>query len=392
VNSLPSRVRPNFAGLASVTYLNTGTVGIMSGSVLDSHLARIADYERHGHVAEANARDEFERARASVASLVRARPDQIAMTRNASDGVNLVATALQFDPSSALLTTDQEHPAVLLPLSAAERRTGSSLRLLSIPETDEALLAEFEAAVASNVALAVFSHVSCETGRRLPVREMCAICQRHGVLSLVDGAQSVGQIPVDVRSIDCDFMTGNGHKWLCGPKGTGFLYVADRALERTTPAFVGDGSIEPRFRRDEFSGTSPGRTWRFAQSAARFEFGTRNWHSFGALADAIGEWDEIGWSELEQHCASLTACVRREVRRRQRLTLHSPDDWTRSSGLVTFGVRGWDGERLSDRLWHDFQVIQRRVQVPNGIRVSIAPFTTSDDVDRLFEAIDELTA
>jgi selenocysteine lyase/cysteine desulfurase len=364
----------------------------MSEVVLDAHLKRIADYERAGHFGEAQAREGFERARERVARLIEASSDEIAMTRNASDGVNLVVSSLPYQPGAGLLTTDEEHPAVLLPLSAAQRRTGSPLRLISIARADDELLEAFEAAVSQGVALAIFSHVSCETGRRLPVREMCEICRRHGVLSLVDGAQSVGQFPVDVHEIGCDFLTGNGHKWLCGPKGTGFLYVARDVLDRTTPAFIGDGAIEPTFRREDFASDTPGPQWQFAPSARRFEFGTRNWHGFGALTDAINEFEGYGWSEVEAHCASLSTTLKSSLGELPGVTVHSPLEWRQSSGLVTFGLNDWRGDVLADVLWNRYNIVQRRVQSPNGIRVSIAAFTNEDDLERLLAAIDELSA
>jgi selenocysteine lyase/cysteine desulfurase len=390
-DTLASRVRANYPILGEITYLNTGTVGIMSESVLNSHLNRIAGYERAGHFGEAQAREGFERARERVARLIGATSEEVAMTRNASDGVNLVMSSLQFGPDAGLLTTDEEHPAVLLPLSAAERRTGAPLRMFSIAKPDDELLESFEAAISEGIALAIFSHVSCETGRRLPVRQMCDICRRHGVISLVDGAQSVGQFPVDVRPIGCDFLTGNGHKWLCGPKGTGFLYVSRDVLDRTTPAFVGDGAIEPAFRREDFTPVTPGQQWQFAFSARRFEFGTRNWHSFGALTDAIDEFEGYGWSDVESHCARLSTVLKTSLGERPVVTLHSPLEWRQSSGLVTFSVEGWRGEDLADVLWNRYNIIQRRVQSPNGIRVSIAAYTNQHDVERLLAAIDELS-
>ncbi len=222
---------------------------------------------------------------------------------------------------------------------------------------------------------------------RLPVEEICRICRDRGVLSMVDGAQSLGQFAVDVNQIGCDFMTGNGHKWLAGPKGTGFLYVSEKALPLVDPIHVGDGSVSPRFDRVAL-GAHPGDAdWTFAETASKFEFGTRNWHTFVALPDAIDYLRAVGWDRIERHCSALSDELKRRLSNEPGVTLQTPRDWSDSSGLTTFSFEGWNGVELADRLWRDFNVIQRRVQVPNGIRVSCAYFNTEADLDALFDGL-----
>src|SRR6185312_7390259 len=178
---------------------------------------------------------------------------------------------------------------------------------------------------------------------RLPVEEICRQCRERGILTLVDGAQSVAQFPVDVSKIGCDFMTGNGHKWISGPKGTGFLYVSPEVLPLVDPIHVGDGSISPRFDRVVLGDAPASADWFFEPSASRFEYGTRNWHTFSALSDSINYLEGIGWNNIEAHCAAVSAELKRRLRAEPGVTLYSPDDWADSSGLVTFGFDGWDG-------------------------------------------------
>ena len=130
--------------------------------------------------------------------------------------------------------------------------------------------------------------------------------------------------------------------------------------------------------------------WTFGETASKFEFGTRNWHTFVALADSIDYLSGLGWETIERHCGELSAELKRCLQAEPGVTLHSPVDWKDSSGLVTFTYEGWDGVELSQRLWNDFQLIQRRVQVPNGVRISCAYFNTQDDLDRLFDALRKL--
>lgn len=380
-------VRAALPILNNVTYLNTGTVGIMAEPVLTRHLAAQADYERGGHLAQDRAQAAYEEARIAFARLLNADPDEIALTRNATDGVDLLAAGLSFGPTDEVLTTSEEHPAVLIPFAAAERRGGARLRVVPLPHDPADCLTAFERALTPQTRLVVVSHVSCETGARLPVEEICRLCRERGILTLVDGAQSLGQFPVNVQAIGCDFMTGNGHKWLAGPKGTGFLYLRRELIERVEPVHVGDGSITPRFDRIAFGEHPASADWDFDPTARRFEFATRNWHTFAALPDAITYLDGLGWDAIYRHAAETSDELKRRLADLPGVTLHTPLAWEQSCGLVTFSLAGWDGTALADALWQRFNIIQRRVQVPSAVRISCAYFTSSDDLDHLVDAV-----
>ena len=384
-------VRAALPILREVTYLNTGTVGLMPEPVLERHLAAQAAYERGGHVAQEAARDAYERARAAFAALINARhPDEIALTRNATDGVAILAAGLRLTPEDIVLTTTQEHPAVLLPWAAAERRGGARLRLFPISADPDETLAAFESGLTPATRLVVVSHVSCETGIRLPVAEICRRCRERGILTLVDGAQSLGQFPVDVQAIGCDALTGNGHKWLGGPKGTGFLYLRRELIAQVEPMLVGDGSIQPDFDRVALGDRPAEAAWDYAPTARRFEYGTRNWHTFAALPDAINYLADLGWGAIERHCAATSTALKEQLATLPGITLHTPTSWDQSSGLVTFSYDGWTGEELSRCLWDEYRIIQRRVQVPSAVRVSCAYFTTDEDITRVMAALHEL--
>jgi selenocysteine lyase/cysteine desulfurase len=387
------RIREDYKALHEVCYLNTGTVGIMSESVLTSHLQNIAYYERYGHFAEATAREGYERARGAIANFINASSGEIALTRNATDGINYVLHGLDLPAGSTIVTTDQEHPAVLLPLTLTMRSTSGSVKMLDLDNDDDELLAQLRTVLArENVALAVISHVSCETGRKLPIAEICRICREHDVLTLVDGAQSVGQFDVDVRAIDCDFMAGNGHKWLCGPKGTGFLYVRDDRIDLLTPPYTGDGSVDPRFDRSQFLADQIADDWRFRDDAQRFEFGTRNWHLYAALADSIDQLEQIGWRDVQTHVETISSYLKSALADRPQLSVHTPSAWSDSCGLVTFSFPEIEGETLSNRLWNEYGIVQRRVQIPSGVRISCAHYTSQADIDRFLGALDSIIA
>lgn len=387
-------IRRDVHVLSELCYLNTGTVGAMNETVLASHLETISRYERYGHVGEPGAREAYERGRAAFARMLNAQTGEIALTRNASDGINYVVAGLELPAGSTIVTTTEEHPAVLHPLALAARKSGITVKMISLSGSDDELLNRFRAAVSQpGVRLAIFSHVSCETGRRLPARDMCRTCDAYDVLSLIDGAQSLGQLPVDVHDLGSDFMTGNGHKWLCGPKGTGFLHVREDRTDQISPAYVGDGSIEPRFDRSYFSQTGIDDShWQFRGDAWRFEFGTRNWHLYGAISDAVDYQEQLGWNNIYQHVDQLSTRLKQELSSRPGITVHTPDTWSESCGIVTFSMDGWDGVSFSEELWQRYNIVQRRVQIPSGVRISVAHYTNNDDIDQLLGALDRIAS
>jgi selenocysteine lyase/cysteine desulfurase len=370
------------------TYLNTGTVGVMAEPVLAAHLANIADHERGGHATQQRAVDGYERARQAVADLVGVSATDIALNRNATDGVNFVAACFPLRAGDEVLTSTEEHPAVVLPWSVACQRAGARLRFVPLSADAEVLAANLRAALTTLSRLVVFSHVSCDTGARVPV-EIIRDVVGPDVAVLVDAAQSVGQFDVNFPALRADFVIGNGHKWLAGPKGTGFAWFAPGSPELAPPPFVGDGAVDPRWTRSRYQSDAPP-TLTFATDATRYEYGTRAWHTYGALDDAINYQAQLGWSAIFQHVRAMTNRAKEQLAEIPGVTVVTPPSWEQSSGLVTFAIEGLAGTDVSQRLWNDYRIVQRRVEAPSAVRVSCAYFTNTDDLDRLATAVDEI--
>ena len=148
--------------------------------------------------------------------------------------------------------------------------------------------------------------------------------------------------------------------------------------------------MDPRFDRTKFLKGEIANDWKFRSDSQRFEFGTRNWHLYAAVEDAVDQLTGIGWSAIHKHVAELSGELKSELAERPGITLHTPLGWERSCGIVSFSAEGWDGVELSDRLRSDHQIIQRRVQIPSGVRISCAHYTSRDDIQRFLTALDAL--
>lgn len=385
--------RAALPALRDVTYLNVGTEGIMAEPVLREHLRAVAWHEMHGHYGQAAVLELLEASRARLARLLDVAPDELALTTNATDGVNLVAFGHAWAPGDEVLLSDQEHPAITFPFFNLQRQGRVRVRIFRIDPDADRMRANFRGALTDRTRMAIFSQVSCETGIRLPAAALCGLAAARGVLTLVDGAQSVGQFPVQPRALGADFLTGNGHKWLGGPKGTGFLYVAARHLPDLLPPYVGAGSLASAAlaarRYDDLEGIE----LVFEPSARRYEYGTRNLGRFAALATAIDYLEGFGWEAIWRHQAGCAAELKARLAGLPGATVHTPAGWDASCGLVTASFRDsagapLDGIALSKWLW-DRGIIQRRVAEPNGIRLSCAYFTSRGDIDRAVEALRE---
>ena len=216
-------------------YLNTGTEGLLAEPVLADYLAALARQEREGHAALEWRYAELERTRQAVADLVHTHSDTIAFTRNATDGHNIVLFGIAWEPGAELLISDQEHPALSHPAAYLQEQYGVTVRVFAVDADPQVTLRNVESALSARTRLIAFSHVSCESGIRLPAKRICQLAREQGAWSLLDGAQSLGAIPVDLQALECDFFVSNGHKWLCGPKGTGILLCKHGPVGCTRP-------------------------------------------------------------------------------------------------------------------------------------------------------------
>jgi selenocysteine lyase/cysteine desulfurase len=233
--------------------------------------------------------------------------------------------------------------------------------------------------ISARTRLVAFSHVTCETGTRLPAHEMCVWASERGILSLLDTAQSLGAIPIDVGAIGCDFLTGNGHKWLHGPKGTGLLYARSGLMDRLIPAHVGAGSLE---HADAHTGAAE--PW---ATGARFEFGTRSWALASGWKESLLWLTNLDMSRIGGHISATAGYACERIAALPSATLLTPSGECARAGLVSFRCDGVDAGLLGRRLREEASVVSRHVPRHNAVRISTAHFTSEADVDRFCDGL-----
>jgi selenocysteine lyase/cysteine desulfurase len=384
-----ARARRDLTVTASYTYLNTGTMGPCPTPVhrafLDAYQAwqdsGPGNPENYGAAHTAHS----EPARASLARLLGVGADEIALTANSTDGVNIVISGLDWRPGDEFVTTDQEHPAVFVPWLNVQRRYGAVGRLFKVAGSAAEIVDNFRAVLSARTRLVVISHVSSQSGIRLPVAEIARLGHAAGALVCLDGAQAVGQVRVDAGRIGCDFYALNGHKWLLGPVGTGALVVRKEALDRIAPTFVGGGSNEPV---DYLTC----RDLRFLPSATRFENATRNWTAYAGLKAAIEYLEGFGLDKVEARGLTLAARLRAGLAEIPGVAVTSPGGPELGTALVSWALAGWTAQDQYSTLLTRFGVCCRPVAELNAVRASCAFFNLEEEVDLLVRSVATLAS
>jgi selenocysteine lyase/cysteine desulfurase len=374
-------VRDAFPILQEVSYLNVGTYGIMPEPALQQFLETMAQYERSGVASDGSMYRRAQQAREQVARLLGC-DTYIALTGNATDGTNLVLSGLPWEEGDEVITTDEEHESINHPLLHLQRCQGIHMRRIGVSPDPEVMVQRCREAQSPRTRLIAFSQVTCETGTRLPVQEMCAWAKQAGILSLVDGAQSLGAFAVNVCEMGCDYFTSNGHKWLSGPKGTGIFYAHPERLPELCPAHVGAGSLE---RADVEEGTAD--LW---PTSRRFEFGTRANALYAGLGYSLDWLAALGWPEIEAHIARMSDLLKAQINERPHLRLLTPLPFACSSGLTAFQVEGWQAGKVSTQLRQKARIHVRVVPHYNALRIATPCFVNEQDIERLMATVDEI--
>lgn len=235
INQAASTAQSEYLFTPGLTYLNTAALGPTLRAVLSRTIEAWHQLESNPVVmayGTGPVHVSADRTRQHSADLLGCTADEILITRSTTDAMNSVAQGVRLTSGDRVLMTDQEHEGGSLGWHYRARRDGVHIDVVPIAPTEHdpaAIVQRFAAAIASDTRVISFSHVITSTGLRMPVAELAALARSHGILCIVDGAQAVGQIDVNVRSLGCHAYAAAGHKWLMGPKGTGLLYISREA-------------------------------------------------------------------------------------------------------------------------------------------------------------------
>lgn len=301
---------------------------------------------------------------------------RIALTQSATDGLNTLIASLRFDPGALIVTTAEEHPAALLPVYRRQDR-GDRVRVVALDD-DARFLADVAQAFRDGARAIVLSLVSCRTGLRLPVEAACRLARDAGAISIVDCAQALGQIPIDVHGLGADAAVFLGHKWLHGPLATGAMWLAEPG--RWSPSRVGW-----RSRADhDLNGNMT-----LHDDATRFEIGTVDVAAFVGIRQTLAVHRALG-ARVAQRVRELRTQVLRAIGDLPLDLLGRESDPT---GIVVVRPRAGGAAEIVQRAWDEDRVVIKLVgdqggdQGMDAIRISFWALHQDDDVDTLAAAL-----
>ncbi len=300
--------------------------------------------------------------------------EEMALTRNTSEGMETVQLGLTLRQGDEVLTTDQDYPRMINTFKQRARRDGIVLRLIDLPDPGadaEEVVARFKAAITPRTRVILVSHVIFLNGRVLPVREIVRLGRAQGVPVIVDGAHSFAHLDFTLNDLECDFFATSLHKWLLAPHGTGFLFVRRDRIGDLWPLFAAPDSMDKDIRKFEEIGTHPA-----ANTLA--------------VAEALTFHQAIGPARKLARLVYLRDYWARRLLSGGRIRLHTSLAPGLAAGIATFQAPGLDSAELSRRLWdkHRIFTISIKHAQYEGVRVSPNVYTTIEELDRFCEAVE----
>lgn len=357
----------------SLTYLNTGSAGPTPRAVIDRMVRAMIEIEANPvrmTYGAGEIRLQTDRARESAAALLGCDAADLLITRSTTEAMNSVALGMRLEPGDRVLTTDQEHHGGSLCWTHVARRRGAVVDVIPITPDDHdprIIVDRFDRAMTANTRVISVSHVITTTGYLMPIPEIAALARSRGALCVVDGAQALGQIAIDVRALGCHAYATSGHKWLMGPKGTGLLYVSPDAAEAIQPIQAEDGR---RFLSESVGmGCLP--------LAA----------GLGAAIEAL---QGRGLASVTARISVLRDQAWRGLREFPALAVMSVPPGSHGTGLVAVRLPdAIDSAVFQNALRDKHGLVVKMVEKRwfNGIRLSPHIFNTEADIDRALAAI-----
>ena len=360
-------------------------------AISEYYLQENSNIHRGAHYLSNQATEKYEKSREAVRRLINAEStEEIILTKGATESINLVASCLSqylFQPGDEILISGLEHHANIVPWQIAAEQKGALIKVIPILDSGELDLVAFKNLLSPKTKLLALSHISNALGTINPVEEMIALAKEKGVLVLIDGAQSVPHMSVDVQALDCDFFCFSAHK-IYGPTGIGVLYGKKAQLEKMPPYQSGGEMI----KEVTFKGTT------FNDLPYKFEAGTPNIAGGIGLLAAVEFLEEVGLEHIARREAELLAYATKKLK--ELGGIQFVGEAKEKAAVISFlvdGIHPSDLGSVLDKLGiavrtghHCAQPIMDRFEIPGTVRASFAVYNTENEIDVFIEDIEKV--
>ena len=347
-----------------------------------------SNIHRGVHSLSRESTDLYEDSRSFVREYLNAKENsEIIFTAGTTDSINMVAGFLSefhFAGGDEIILTELEHHSNILPWKALEKTKGIKIKVAKINKNGEIDLDYFQSLLSEKSKLVAITHISNTLGTINPIKEIVTYAKRYNVPVLVDGAQSIPHLNIDVQELDCDFFVFSGHK-VYGPTGVGVLYAKKKWLDKFSPCRHGGGIIKSvSFESIEY-----------AEAPQKFEAGTPNIEGVIALKTALQFVKDLGLDNLQQHEKSLTEYALSKLNSIHEIEVYGTP--AKRSAVISFNLKGahpFDVGTLLDKMGiavrtghHCTQPLMQVLGIPGTVRISFCVFNTKEEIDSFTEAL-----
>jgi cysteine desulfurase / selenocysteine lyase len=379
-----------------LVYLDNASTTQKPYSVIDSITDFYSNYNSNIHRAVYQLAEEatkmYEQSREKIAKFINARPEEIIFTRNTTESINLIAHSwarLNLKKDDGVAITEIEHHSNIVPWQILSQEIGTRLEYVGIDENGFLDLEHMIELISSKkIKLVSLSHMSNVLGTIVPIERIIRIAHENGIPVIVDGAQSVPHMPVNVKNMDCDFLVFSAHKML-GPTGVGVLYAKKEHLEKMKPFLGGGDMIKEVFKFHTDYNEVP----------YKFEAGTPNIADVVGFGAAIEYLEKIGMENIRKHEIYLTDYALESMLSLKYVTIYGPRDPNERGGVISFNIADIHPHDLATIMndhgiairsgHHCAQVLMQRLDVPATSRASFYIYNTKEEIDSFVNAIKE---
>lgn len=371
-------IRNQFPLSKEKIYLNNGTMGPSPFPVINAVHEAMRDNDINGNYGG------WESTAEKLATFVGATADEIALTHNVTDGINIVCWGVPLKKGDEVILTTHEHVGNASPWLNRARLHGIVIKTFTPAKTAAETLQRINDVITKKTRVIAVPHIPCTIGQILPAKEICKMAKEKNIYSFIDGAHGPGMLKLDLHDMGCDFYATCTHKWLLGPKGTGFLYVRKDMLDTLQTYFVGGGSDTGW----DMTKTPPTYS-NYVATAHRYYFGTQNVALYRGVDAAIDFMNYIGMDRVEKRCRGMaTEMQNKLLAMGDKIDMLTPIEAESRGAVVGFRIKGV--------LYTDFyntaakNNIRIRSVAENGLnslRVSTHIYNNMDEVDKLMELV-----
>ncbi len=372
-------VRKQFPLSTDWAYLNNGTFGPSPYPVIEAMRASQMDADQNGNYGS------YEHTPPKIAKFVGANDDEIALMHNVTEGINTVCWGVPLKKGDEVILTTHEHVGNAAPWMNRQKLHGIVIKKYTPASTADETLTRIAALITKKTRAIATPHIPCTQGQILPVKEICRLAKDRGVFALIDGAHGPGMMKIDLHDMGCDTYASCSHKWMLGPKGTGFLYVR-KEFQNTVQAFYGGGGTDD----DNWDiMTNPVTTGGYAHSAHRYFGGTQANGLYAGVNASIDFLEEIGIENIHNRVKSLGKYTQdRLLEFGDKVELLTPTEESSRCAVNGFKIKGVDPKQFYD------VCVSNKVRIRsvpenglNSLRVSTHIYNSKADVDRLMDLI-----